>query len=139
MSLLTRDPVEVPGQRFAVVSFVGPQATQKAEKLGMKIRGVFATKDEADKHAADLIKLDPSFDIYVTDMYQWCLIPPDPTAITDVHYQDQQLNDLIRGHFANQKAAKEYFEERKAAILREGLDANLLESEKLEPPEEPTC
>ena len=138
MTALTPDPIQVPGQRFACVPFVGPTARQKCEKLGMKVRGVFATREEADQHASKLIKLDPCFDIFVMDLYQWCLIPPDPTSVEDVHFQDKELHELIRGHYANQRTAHEYFEERKAAVLRDGLDDHLLEDERMEPPSQTT-
>ena len=46
MSLET-DYTTVPGQAFACLSIVGPECPQKNEKFGIKIRGAFATRDEA--------------------------------------------------------------------------------------------
>ena len=92
MSLET-DYTTVPGQVFACLSIIGPEAPQRNDKFGIKIRGAFATRDEAANHAKRLQKEDPTFDIYVVDMYKWLLIPPDPTKIEDVHYTNEKLEE----------------------------------------------
>jgi hypothetical protein len=51
-----------------------------------------------------------------------------------VHYQEEFLEKLVQGHKDNQKKAKEVFEARKEAILRDGLDKHLLPEERLAPP-----
>ncbi len=50
MSLET-DYTTVPGQVFACISIVGPECPQKNDKFGIKLRGAFATRDEAANHA----------------------------------------------------------------------------------------
>lgn len=132
--VLREDYVTVPGQRFALISFIGPTAQQKADKWGMKIRGVFNTKDEANEHVKELMKSDPSFDVYMVDMYKWLLIPPDREQIKDVHYQEEYLEKMVQGYMENQKQAREYFELRKEAVMKEGLDKHLLPEERLPPP-----
>lgn len=136
-SFLTADSITVPGQRYALVSFVGPDdgLRQKNEKLGMKLRGCFANLDEAQAHAKELMEYDNQVDIYVLEMYQWALIPPDQISIENVEYRDKMLNDLMKGHIRNQKQARALFEQRKQAILAEGLDAHLLPHERITPPE----
>lgn len=134
-AFLQPDSLTVPGQRYALVSFVGPDdgLRQKNERLGMKLRGCFATLEEAREHAKRLMDLDSLVDIFVVEMYQWAVVPPDASAIEDVVYRDQLLNDLIQGHVRNQKQAKAVFEQRKQAILAEGLDAHLLPEERIVP------
>lgn len=134
---LDEDTVTVPGQLFALVSFVAPEGTrQRNDRFGMKIRGCFGTKDEAQRHVRRLQQTDRVMDIYLVDMYKWLLIPPDPTAIEDAEYQEQFLNDLIRGYRENQELAKLKFGDRKDAIQRDGLDSHLLEHERLPAPDE---
>jgi len=87
---LTQDYTTVPGQLYACLSVVGPEAPQKNEKFGIKIRGAFSNRDEAANHAKRLQKEDPTFDIYVVDMYKWLLIPPDPAAIEDTNYTNEK-------------------------------------------------
>ena len=43
MSLET-DYTTVPGQVFACLSIIGPEAPQKNDKFGIKIRGAFSTR-----------------------------------------------------------------------------------------------
>jgi hypothetical protein len=116
MSLET-DYTTVPGQVFACLSVIGPEAPQKNDKFGIKIRGAFGTRDEAANHAKRLQKEDPTFDIYVVDMYKWLLIPPDPTKIEDVHYTNEKLEEIMTGYKENQSQAARMFQERKEAMM----------------------
>jgi len=119
---LATDPIKVPGQNWACVSFVSPTGNQKNSSIGMKIRGVFDTRDEATAYVQRLIRLDPVFDIYVCDMYNWCLVPPDPEHIADQTYQDETLNSIIGEYRKNQIYAKEHFEERKREMMEQAAD-----------------
>ena len=110
---LTQDYTTVPGQLFACLSVIGPEAPQKNDKFGIKIRGAFANRDEAAHHAKRLQKEDPTFDIYVVEMYKWLLIPPDPNAIDDVHYNNEKLEEIMVGYKENQSQAARMFQERK--------------------------
>ena len=118
MSLET-DYTTVPGQVFACLSIIGPEAPQRNDKFGIKIRGAFATRDEAAKHAKRLQKEDPTLDIYVVDMYKWLLIPPDPTKIEDVHYTNEKLEEIMTGYKENQSQAARMFNERKQAMANQ--------------------
>ena len=118
MSLET-DYTTVPGQIFACLSIIGPEAPQRNDKFGIKIRGAFATRDEAANHAKRLQKDDPTFDIYVVDMYKWLLIPPDPTKIEDVHYTNEKLEEIMTGYKENQSQAARMFNERKSAMANQ--------------------
>jgi len=53
---LEQDYTTVPGQLFACMSVVGPEAPQKNDQFGVKIRGAFSTRDEAANHAKRLQK-----------------------------------------------------------------------------------
>jgi hypothetical protein len=114
---LEQDYTTVPGQLYACLSVVGPEAPQKNDKFGIKIRGAFASRDEAASHAKRLQKEDPTFDIYVVDMYKWLLIPPDATKIEDVHYQNQKLEEIMTGYRENQAEAARLFQERKRSMM----------------------
>lgn len=128
---LEDDPISVPGQNFVLISVVSPGSNQKADKCGVKVRGVFATRQEADAHAKKLQKLDPHYDIYCADVGKWLLIPPDPNGIEDQEYAEDYLNNLMKSYRENQALAKQHFEERKKSILEEGLDKHLLPHERV--------
>jgi len=119
---LEQDYTTVPGQLYACLSVVGPEAPQKNDKFGIKIRGAFSTRDEAANHAKRLQKEDATFDIYVVDMYKWLLIPPDPTKIEDVHYTNEKLEELMLGYKENQALAAKMFAERKRDMIENGTN-----------------
>lgn len=81
---LQEDLLTVPGQRFALVSFVSPHGKQKSDQCGMKIRGVFNSKEEANAHVKRLQKEDNTFDIFLVEMYKWVLIPPDVLSLIHI-------------------------------------------------------
>ena len=117
MSTLEQDYTTVPGQLYACLSVVGPEAPQKNDKFGIKIRGAFNSRDEAASHAKRLQKEDGTFDIYVVDMYKWLLIPPDPSKIEDAHYSNEKLEELMSGYRENQAQAAQMFAERKRDMM----------------------
>lgn len=116
-AMLEQDYVTVPGQLFACLSVVGPEAPQKCDKFGIKIRGCFSTRDEAASHAKRLQREDATFDIYVVDMYKWLLIPPDATKIEDVHYTNEKLEEIMTGYKENQSMGAKMFNERKSEMM----------------------
>ena len=120
MATLEQDYTTVPGQLYACLSVVGPEAPQKNDKFGIKIRGAFNSRDEAAAHAKRLQKEDATFDIYVVDMYKWLLIPPDPSKIEDSHYANEKLEELMTGYRENQAQAAAMFAERKRDMIENG-------------------
>ena len=121
MASLEQDYTTVPGQLFACLSVVGPECPQKTDKFGIKIRGCFATRDEAANHAKRLQKEDATFDIYVVDMYKWLLIPPDREKIEDTHYADEKLEELMQAYKENQVQARKMFEQRKREMAEKPI------------------
>src|SRR6056300_1881984 len=119
---LEQDYTTVPGQLYACLSVVGPECPQKNDKFGVKIRGAFNSREEAASHAKRLQKEDATFDIYVVDMYKWLLIPPDPSVINDVHYNNEKLEELMSGYKENQQMAAKMFEERKRDMMENGTN-----------------
>jgi hypothetical protein len=119
---------------FALISMVGPDMPQKNEKLGLKIRGCFATKDEAASHAKRLQKEDALIDIYVVDMYKWLLIPPDRDQIEDTHYQNEKLEEIMSKYRKNQQEAASHFEKRKRDMMAKPIEGS--ETPYIEPGDE---
>lgn len=121
MSSLEQDYTTVPGQLYACISVIGPECPQKNDHFGIKIRGAFASREEAGNHAKRLQKEDATFDIYVVDMYKWLLIPPDRDHIEDVHYNDEKLEEIMSKYKENQALAAKMFEERKKGMMESPL------------------
>jgi hypothetical protein len=135
---LDEDTIVPNGQRFALVSFVGPEQRQKNDKMGMKIRGCFATREEAASHVKKLQAFDGSVDIFLLEVGKWALIPPSTEDIEDVEYQEKYLQDLMKGYKESQLKAKEVFQDRTQAIKKDGLDPHLLPEERLPEPGQPS-
>jgi hypothetical protein len=123
-ALLEQDFLTVPGQVYALISLVGPDLPQKTEKLGLKLRGCFPTKEEAASHAKRLQKEDPLVDIYVVDMYKWLLIPPDRDQIEDTHYQNEKLEEIMTKYRQNQREASAHFEKRKRDMTAKPIEGS---------------
>lgn len=121
MASLERDYTVVPGQNFACLSIVGPDRPQRSDEFGIKIRGCFATREEAANHAKRLQKEDATFDIYVVDMFQWLVIPPRTEEIQDTHYAEQKLEEMMQAYRENQAQARKLFEERKRDMMAKPL------------------
>lgn len=131
---LDEDIVTVPGQLYVLLSFVTPDGPQKNERCGMKVRGVFATREEAEAHVRKIMRFDNQFHIYIAEMYKWLPIPPDPNGIEDQEYSEKFLNDLMKGYKQSQLAAKQHFEHLKREKMEKGLEATLTSEERLPPP-----
>lgn len=136
---LEPDYITIPGQQYALVSFVGPEfCRQKSNQFAMKIRGVFNTEEEAKVYVKRLQRSgDNVVDIFLVAMYQWCPIPPDPMGVQTQEYQEQFLQELMSGYAESQRSAKEIFNERKEKVMKDGLDAHLSPEERIAPPTGP--
>lgn len=110
------DSVQVPGQKFALMSFVSPDSKQKCKNLAMKLSGVFSTQEEAGKHAKLLMDMNPMFDIYVVEMYNWVVVPPDADNI-DSEWGDERLDALMKGYKEQRINAHAELQKRKSEMV----------------------
>ena len=136
---LDEDIVHSGDLRYALISFVTDEGRQRLEgvsgKVAVKIRGAFATKEEANAHIKRLMKTDGDFDVYLVDMYKWLLIPPGDN-VQDVEYQEEFLSEMMKSYKESQLNAKQHFQERKRLVMEKGLDAALTPDERLPRPPE---
>lgn len=114
---LEEDILKTPGQNYALVSFVSPESAQKFSKIAMKIRGVFGTLEEARQHCDRVMKTDPKFDVFVVQMYNWVVVPPDREMIEDEVYQEEFLNNMMKEYKENRVLAQQHFQERKHEMM----------------------
>lgn len=121
---LEPDTVTIPGQNYALINVVSPKSNQKNDDCGVKIKGVFATLDEANQYAKKINKIDPTFDLFVVELYKWFPVPPSIEDIQDQKYQDEKLNNIIESHKQEQMKAKEFFESRKDELMKGGAEPN---------------
>lgn len=119
---LEPDSFTIPGQKYALINVVSPSSSQKHDTCAVKIKGVFDNIDDAKNHAKKLQKLDPTFDVFLVEMYKWLPIPPTMKDIQDQVFQDEKLNEIITEHANEQIRTKEFFEERKQQLKTGSID-----------------
>jgi hypothetical protein len=73
----------------------------KTNIRGLKVRGTYNTKDEAEKRAKKLQTLDSDFHVFVGQVGYW--LPWDPCAdkIEDESFVNSQLNDMMEKYKEN--------------------------------------
>lgn len=76
---------------------------------GLKVRGVYDTYNEALNRAKTLQKLDPSFNVYVGQVGFWLPWDPEPHAVADQEYADEQLNTLMKKYRENESTRDELY------------------------------
>ena len=122
----------IPGQMWVCVSFLSPEGIKNCSVRGLKIRGVYGTRKEADEQAIELQKMDPDFHVFVGEVGKW--LPFDPSdnldAIEDHVYQEKELNDLMKEYKNNMAKAKQMEEERKKDMLAKAAREEQVKSMK---------
>merc|ERR1711907_424966 len=69
---------------------------------GLKIRGTYNTKREADVRAQVLQRLDKNFHVYVGQVGYWLPWDPNPDRIADNQYMEKELQNLVKSYNENQ-------------------------------------
>ena len=85
---------------------------------GIKVRGVFDTRQAADDHAKKLSTRDSSFHVFIGQVGYW--LPWEPTAdkIENEHFQNSQLNDMMEKYQENNVNKDIFYEEQKRDKIR---------------------
>jgi hypothetical protein len=115
---LTED-APIPNQAWACVSFLSPEGIRNCTVRGLKIRGIYATKEEADDRAKDLQQIDPDFHGFVGEVGKWLPWDPDPNDVKDQVYKEQELQDLMKGYKDNLAKAQRIQQQRKTDMMKE--------------------
>lgn len=126
--LLAMEPDFItPGtNRFAVLSFINSDQYNMLKTGGslshpahlIKVRGTFATAEDAQRHAKEVLLMDPHFDVHVIEMFKWTTIGASVKG--EEHYPNKMVDSLMRDYLekqeetlediqARQKIAKEQF------------------------------
>jgi hypothetical protein len=109
------DPIN--GQTWVCISFLSPEGVKNCSMRGLKIRGVYDTREEADSRAKDLQDVDPDFHVFVGEVGKWCPWDPDVNSIKDQVYAEKELNDLMKGYKDNLQKAKKMQHQRKNDMI----------------------
>jgi hypothetical protein len=113
--------------RDQLLSSFGKTHDFQTSVRGIKVRGVYSTKDEAIERAKDLNENDRSVSIHVADVGKW--LPLDNVIGKDVKYQESELNTLMEEREKNDIRAKSEFDNRVENAKREAMVENIKKAE----------
>jgi vacuolar-type H+-ATPase catalytic subunit A/Vma1 len=133
---LFEDP-EIQGQKFALISIVGPNMPQKCNVWGIKVRGVAESLEKAKNMSQKIMKFDENYDVYTVEMGKFFPLVVDPNKITDIEYQNSQLNQLVKTYLENKEYANEQWVKRKNDMVQEAIKEGKNQKELASRPEHP--
>jgi len=110
----------ISSQKWVCMSFLSPEGIKNCSVRGIKIRGVYADREDADNRAKELQELDPDFNVFVGEVGKWLPWDPDPNdenCVKDQQYREKQLNDLMVGYKNNLRTSRKMQEERKRDMI----------------------
>jgi len=105
----------------------------KTSVRGVKVRGVYQSRQEAELRAGKLHKSDSNFHVFIGQVGYW--LPWDPCAdkIEDETFADSQLNDLMTKYKENNVNKDIFYEEQKRDKIKAAQEERLRsEKEKKE-------
>ena len=95
----------------------------KTSVRGVKVRGVFDTRREADVRAAVLQRQDALFDVFVGQIGYWCPWDPNAQKIDDIEYMNNDLNKLVKEYKSNEAKKDMFYQEQKTQRQKDALSA----------------
>jgi len=90
---------------------------------GVKVRGTFDTKREADVRASVLQRMDPLFDVFVGQIGYWCPWDPNPHKIDDIEYINSDLNKLVKEYKSNEAKKDQFYQEQKTQRQKDSISS----------------
>ena len=104
----------------------------KTSMRGVKVRGVYLTKDEAEKRAKSLSRKDSTFNVFVGQVGYW--LPWDPCAdnVEKEVFQNDELNTLMEGYEKNNINREIFYEEVKQEKVKAARDEYIAAKKKRE-------
>lgn len=102
------EDLPIKGQKFALLSIVGPHVKAKTDVWGVKIRGVVEDMNGVEKLVNEIKQYDNKFDIYAVEVGKFVPLNISPDQVQDMKYLDDQLNELVGTYFKEHKDAEIY-------------------------------
>ena len=96
--------------------------TLKTNIRGLKVRGVYSTKEEADTKAMRLQKKDSSFHVFVGQVGYWLPFNPIADKIEDEKFINDGLQELMEGYKQNAVNKDILYEEDKRDKLKRAAE-----------------
>ena len=97
---------------------------------GIKVRGSFASQEEAELRCKMIREFDPNHDVYVGPVGVWVPFHPEAYRTGRVEYLEEELNRLMSEKTKNEKFAKDNFEKRVKEAKQAAIQENIEKAEK---------
>jgi len=95
----------------------------KTSIRGLKVRGVYDSRGEAENRAKILHRMDQDHHVFVGSVGQWLPWDPEADGIEGQEYVDEGLNNLMGEYKKNQIHKDQFFEERKQEKMEDQMKA----------------
>ena len=92
---------------------------------GLKVRGSYSTKEEAELRCKLLREVDPNHNVYVGPVGVWMPWEPEAYKTGRVEYLENELNQLMHEKNLNEAKAKQEFEKRIQETKRKAIEENV--------------
>ena len=103
---------------------------------GVKVRGVYSTKEEAESRAKKLHRIDSSFHVFIGQVGYWLPWNPCADKIEDEQFLDSGLNELMEKYKENNINKDLMYEEQKREKMKAALEEVLAAKKKQKEEEE---
>jgi hypothetical protein len=80
---------------------------------GIKIRGVYATKEKAEKRCEEIRKFDKYHHVFIGEVGKWLPWDDDASNAEEAVYAEPKLNEMMKSYKEAQQKAEQYAQERK--------------------------
>ena len=87
---------------------------------GLKIRGVYASNEEAVARSKKLQRNDTLHNIFVGEVGKWLPWNPDPKDVAEQEYAEEKLNTLMKKYKENEDAREAYEREKRSNMQSTG-------------------
>ena len=106
----------------------GPQTSVR----GVKIRGVYDSKQEAERRAKELQVKDRSFHIFVGQVGYWLPWDPNADRVEEEEYLEEELNTLMKEYRKNEVSRDIFYEEQKREQMKDAVTKEAREQKRIE-------
>ena len=97
---------------------------------GIKVRGCYASQQEAELRCRSLREVDPNHDVYVGPVGLWMPFHPEAYKTGRVEYLEDELNRLMHEKQRNETTAKVEFDKRVKETKAKAIEDNKKKAEE---------
>jgi hypothetical protein len=90
---------------------------------GLKLRGTYASQEEAEARSSKLRRQDPIHNIFIGEVGKWLPWDPEPSQIANQEYAEEQLNTLMKKYKENEEHREEFQREQRQRATAQNKSA----------------